>query len=64
MHIYCKQTYIKFIEKGDGFMFYPKRDETADKENKKMKKIMKAILNDKKIKESDILNLIGKQKIN
>lgn len=43
-------------------MFYPKRDETADKENKKMKKIMRAILNDKEIKESDILNLIGKQK--
>lgn len=43
-------------------MFYPKRDEVADKENKKMKKIMRAILNDKKIKERDLLNLIGKQK--
>lgn len=43
-------------------MFYPKRDEIADKENKKMKKIMRAILNDKKIKERDLLNLIGKQK--
>ena len=43
-------------------MFYPKRDEIADKENKKMKKIMRDILKDKKIKESDLLNLIGKQK--
>ena len=43
-------------------MFYLKSNEDADKENKKMKRIMRAILNDKKVKESDILNLIGRQK--
>lgn len=43
-------------------MFYLKSNEDADKENEKMKRIMRAILNDKKVKESDILNLIGRQK--
>mgnify|MGYP000095843326 CR=1 FL=1 len=43
-------------------MFYLKRDEVADKENIKMERIMRDVLKNKKIKESELLNLIGKQR--
>lgn len=43
-------------------MYYLDRDEVADKENKRMKRIMNAVLNEKKYDENNILQLIGKQK--